>query len=75
LPGRWAAGDEVLLLDDGVVLLTCAADDDHADFAARCLAYAADYAAARHPESEAGAELGAGEVTRLSRSREALRSG
>lgn len=56
-----------MLFDDGVAVVRLPDGMAHDDLAAACLQYAASHAAARHPESEAGVDIGPGEEALLAR--------
>lgn len=54
-----------LLLPDDFAIVRVPEGIDHSDLAARAMDYAATYSAARHPDSEAGVDLGPGESSVL----------
>lgn len=54
-----------LMLPDGLALVRVPDGQDHAACAAAAMDFAAGYAEARHPESEAGCEIGPGEDAEL----------
>lgn len=63
-----------LLLPDGFALVRVPEGVDHAEFAAAALDFAAGYAAARHPRSEAGSAIGPREDDTLCRLRVGMSS-
>jgi hypothetical protein len=65
LAGTVPAEQLNLLLPDGLLLVRVPEGADHDALVAGMQAYLAQYVAARHPASEAGTELGAGELAKL----------
>jgi hypothetical protein len=55
-----------MLLPDDVAILRVSEGADHDELAALCLDYAMTHTAARHPESEAGVDIGPNENRNLS---------
>ena len=61
-----------LLLPEGRCIVTQSDDDDHDGMASRCMDFAAELQRARHPESEAGVDIGPGEHNVLSMKRKQI---